>query len=145
MTRPTDLFNSKGEKFLLTFYVKDSWVEMDSSTSDVDIRVKIVLKRRLSQHFLGIFLPSLCIIIIAQVVMIISIKRLSKFNFRQLCISKENISKLQFPSPSLQCWSCTLSTILFLQNSRRLLTSSSLIFGSSLDSFSTLSSSSFLS
>ena len=70
--------SSFGVKMLLhdknhfSFHIEliDSWVEMDSSSSDVDIREKIVLKRRLSQHFLGIFLPSLCIIIIAQVTQI---------------------------------------------------------------------------
>ena len=60
-------FSFVGDDVLATFYVDDFWIEMDSSSSDVDVRVKIVLKRRLSQHLLGIYLPSLCIIIIAQV------------------------------------------------------------------------------
>ena len=56
-----------GHKKLATFHVKDWTIEMDSSSNDVDIRVKLVLKRRIAQHLLGIYLPSLCIMIIAQV------------------------------------------------------------------------------
>ena len=67
ITLMPETFNFVGKEILSTFIITDCWMEFDSSSSDVDIRVKIVLKRRLAQHMLGIFLPSLCIIIIAQV------------------------------------------------------------------------------
>ena len=39
----------------------------ETESKDVDIKVKIILKRRVSQHLLSTYLPSLCILTIAQV------------------------------------------------------------------------------
>ena len=45
-----------------------SWEMVEgSTTNDIDIEVRISLKRRISQHLLSTYLPSLCILTIAQV------------------------------------------------------------------------------
>ena len=57
-----------GAKRLATFRVNQVTFETASSESEgFDIRVKIVLKRRIKQHLIGIYLPSLFIMTIAQV------------------------------------------------------------------------------
>ena len=57
-----------GSKKLATFRAKEWTFETATSSDDgFDIRVKILLKRRIKQHLLGIYLPSLFIMIIAQV------------------------------------------------------------------------------
>ena len=56
-----------GKKKLATFNVINWTMETDSSTSEVDVKVNIYFKRRLAQHFLGIYLPSIFIMSVAQV------------------------------------------------------------------------------
>ena len=56
-----------GNKKLSTFDVIRSELEENLLTDDIDLKVNIILKRQVSQHLLGIYLPSLFIMIIAQV------------------------------------------------------------------------------
>ena len=56
-----------GNQKLSTFDVIRSELEDEDITDDVDVKVNIILKRQISQHLLGIYLPSLFIMIIAQV------------------------------------------------------------------------------
>ena len=56
-----------GNKKLSTFDVIRSELEENLLTDDIDLKVNIVLKRQVSQHLLGIYLPSLFIMVIAQV------------------------------------------------------------------------------
>ena len=56
-----------GNKKLSTFDVIRPNVEEKLVADNIDLKVNIVLKRQVSQHILGIYLPSLFIMIIAQV------------------------------------------------------------------------------
>ena len=56
-----------GDTKLATFHVINWTLETDSSSSEVDVKVNIYFKRRLAQHFLGIYLPSIFIMTVAQV------------------------------------------------------------------------------
>ena len=57
-----------GSRMLSTFYVENLEKEIDlSNENDIDIRITFSLRRRLTQYIIGIFLPSLCILIIDQV------------------------------------------------------------------------------
>ena len=56
-----------GNKELATFDVIGWELETKDNRSTSDVKVKITLKRQISQHLLGIFLPSIFIMVIAQV------------------------------------------------------------------------------
>ena len=57
-TGPRDLQN----------FVVVSWdVEIDRTDSPVHIRAEVVLRRKLTQLLVGVYFPSLCIMVIAQV------------------------------------------------------------------------------
>ena len=57
-----------GPTQLAAFYVRSCSMEMNPPTKNVDIMVKIKLKRRINQHLIQTYLPSLCIMTIAQVI-----------------------------------------------------------------------------
>ena len=59
--------NFTGDRELATFNVIGWELETDEVSSDIDVKVNIVLKRQIAQHLLGIYLPSIFIMIIAQV------------------------------------------------------------------------------
>ena len=56
-----------GDRELATFNVVRWEIETDEESTDIDVKVNIVLKRQITQHLLGIYLPSIFIMIIAQV------------------------------------------------------------------------------
>ena len=56
-----------GDRELATFNVVRWEIETDEESTDIDVTVNIVLKRQITQHLLGIYLPSIFIMIIAQV------------------------------------------------------------------------------
>ena len=56
-----------GPRKLATFHVIKWSFETEAKISDVDVKVNIFLQRQVSQHLLGIYLPSLFIMAIAQV------------------------------------------------------------------------------
>ena len=56
-----------GNAELATFSVVGWELETDEESSNIDVKVNIILKRQISPHLLGIYLPSIFITIIAQV------------------------------------------------------------------------------
>ena len=56
-----------GNRKLSTFDVIKSELEEKDNAGVIDVKVNIILKRQVSQHLLGIYLPSLFIMVIAQV------------------------------------------------------------------------------
>ena len=56
-----------GNQKLSTFNVIRSELEENDIADDIDVKVNIILKRQISQHLLSIYLPSLFIMVIAQV------------------------------------------------------------------------------
>ena len=56
-----------GNQKLSTFDVIRFELEDKDITKEIDVKVNIILKRQISQHLLSIFLPSLSIMVIAQV------------------------------------------------------------------------------
>ena len=56
-----------GKKELATFDVVKFEVEDDERIDDIDVKVNIILRRRIAQHLLGIYLPSSFIMAISQV------------------------------------------------------------------------------
>ena len=42
---------------------------MEEENTDIDVKVNVILKRQISQHLMGIYLPSIFIMVIAQVKM----------------------------------------------------------------------------
>ena len=56
-----------GKTDLATFYVKHWEMKTDESKKKNEVKVNIILKRKISQHLLRIYIPSLFIMIIAQV------------------------------------------------------------------------------
>ena len=59
-------------EFVMTSYKMDT----ESSGNDMDLVVKIWMKRRVFKHLLGTYLPSLCILIICQVIFEALVKNL---------------------------------------------------------------------
>ena len=62
-----NLLNYAGPINLMQFTVLDWKIESGPDEADYDVVVTIVLKRRIEQQLLSTFLPSLCILILAQV------------------------------------------------------------------------------
>ena len=56
-----------GKTKLATFDVVKWNLETLAISSEIDVKVNIFLKRQIAQHFLGIYLPSVFIMTIAQV------------------------------------------------------------------------------
>ena len=86
-----------GPRNLLNFEVVSWEAEMDTTDSPVHIRARIVIKRKVTQILVGIYFPSLCIMIIAQVCYI----SLSCFSFKTefqatLCFKREHF-KISIP------------------------------------------------
>ena len=57
-----------GNKKLATFDVLKAELDSENKAGDIDVKVNVILKRQISQHLLGIYLPSLFIMAIAQVI-----------------------------------------------------------------------------
>ena len=89
---PVHLYYS-GPKDLQNFEVIDWHAEIDTTDSDVHIRAKIVLKRKVAQLMVTVYFPSLCIMVIAQVNKLLKIVIFITFFCRQLSISSRNILK----------------------------------------------------
>ena len=80
-----------GPTHLQNFEVLDWLAEIDTSESDVNIRIKIVLKRKVLQHLLSIYFPSLCIMVIAQVKMV-----------QKFCFELQNLGNFVFQARTFQ-------------------------------------------
>ena len=59
--------NYSGPLDMAEFVIIDYDMFDMANSDDFDIKVQITMKRRISQHLLSTYLPSLCILIIAQV------------------------------------------------------------------------------
>ena len=59
--------NYSGPHDMAEFVIIDYDMFAMANNDDFDIKVQITMKRRISQHLLSTYLPSLCILIIAQV------------------------------------------------------------------------------
>ena len=57
----------KGPKKMAEFNILKIEMKRTNRSNDFDIKVEIFLKRRISQHLLSTYLPSFCILCIAQV------------------------------------------------------------------------------
>ena len=57
-----------GNRELATFDVIRWELETGGTSSPIDVKMNIILKRKISQHLLGIYLPSIFIMVIAQVI-----------------------------------------------------------------------------
>ena len=56
-----------GERELATFYVVNWNLEAAPMDNDIDVQVNIFFKRQISQYVFGVYIPSLFIMVIAQV------------------------------------------------------------------------------
>ena len=62
-----DIVEFSGNRKLSTFDVIKSELEEKDNAGVIDVKVNIILKRQVSQHLISIYLPSLFIMVIAQV------------------------------------------------------------------------------
>ena len=56
-----------GPDSMAEFFIIGTDMVGGETTDKYDIQVRIIMKRRVSQHLLSTYLPSLCILIVAQV------------------------------------------------------------------------------
>ena len=57
-----------GNQELATFDVIRWELEAGGVNSPIDVKINVILKRQISHHLLGIYLPSIFIMVIAQVI-----------------------------------------------------------------------------
>ena len=105
------LFHYLGEIDMRRFTVKNWRIEQRQRgklAKDFSVVVRITIKRRVAQMLLSTYLPSTCILIIAQVTR--RQEEAMSFTPRQPPTSRRSTSRRASPWPSPACWSCTLST-----------------------------------
>ena len=91
------------------FVIIDTDIKRGDNHSQYDIQVSILMKRRISHHLLSTYLPSLCILIVAQVAETSLLIGISLFRCQY--ILPRNISRWPSPWPSRPCWSCSHSKV----------------------------------
>ena len=100
--------NYSGPLDMAEFVIIDYDIFAMANSYDFDIKVQITMKRRISQHLLSTYLPSLCILIIAQVTYLYCKYAFILSLLRYLYILTRSTSKCPSLWPSPPCLSCTL-------------------------------------